>query len=90
MIERALGFKSGDRFFPFIEDAQRAELVKLFTGKIGAEALEAVASFIVAQREEVVDILTTTPDSRPKARKIHGGKKERKAKAPAAESEVSQ
>jgi hypothetical protein len=40
--------------------------------------------FIWANRDRVVDILTTKPNSRPTARKINGGKKVRKKRVVAA------
>jgi hypothetical protein len=69
-----------------LEDAQIAELVILINGHYKTappENEQAIANglcrLLVGNRSVVVDILTTTPDSRPKARKVNGGTKKRKA-----------
>lgn len=82
MIETCKAFKVGESTYPTIEAAQEAAIEELgFTGD--------VAENIVAQGAKIADILTTTPTSKPKARKVNGGTKTRKAKeavAPAAPS----
>jgi hypothetical protein len=41
------------------------------------------ASYIVANSDKFIDVLTTTETSRPAARRVNGGKKPRKAKTDA-------
>jgi hypothetical protein len=78
MIEKVSGFKVGEQFFPTIVSAQLAELMSIVPRE--------TAEVILANAEKIVDILTMKPSSLPKARKINGGRKQRKAKteAPAA------
>lgn len=84
MIERTQGWKVGKQFFTDLNDAQAAELRGLFKGEnlIEPPIAAEVAGFILSNAPKIMDVLTTTSDSRPKARKIHGGTKPRKAKAP--------
>lgn len=70
--------------FASIEEAQKYELEKLLTEfdfasqPITPETITAVATFLVIKSDRVQDILSTNEKSRPKARKINGGKKKRK------------
>jgi hypothetical protein len=41
-----------------------------------------VAAMVLEQAESTIDILTTTPNSKPSARKINGGRKPRKPRKP--------
>jgi hypothetical protein len=78
MIEKITGFKVGEQFFPTIEDAQKAELVELLSETaFNAEDTKLIAAVIVEDSEKIIDILTMKPSSRPKARKINGGRKKR-------------
>ncbi len=68
-----------------IEEAQKAALVELFD--IENQPAESrtwssleIAEQIIEKREEIMDVLTTTINSKPSARKINGGTKKRKAK----------
>lgn len=78
MIEKTQGWKVGEMFFATLAAAQAEELARVFDCPNGPD----IARKIIDHATEVRDILTTTPDSRPKARRIHGGTKPRKAKAP--------
>lgn len=77
----------GQLFFPCIEEAQRHELAEIFLEgnkleKAKPEDFEwtpdVIAKRILSQQDKIVDILTTTPKSKVKARKINGGTKRRK------------
>lgn len=76
MIEHANSFKVGDKCFLTLEEAQKFELTKLIpvdnagTVNIGPE-------WFLKNKDVIVDILTLTPNSKPKARKINGGTKVR-------------
>jgi hypothetical protein len=72
MIEFTKSFKVGDSLFTSLEQAQEHELALL----VGATA----APIILKEKERILNILTTTPNSKPKARKINGGRKPRSAK----------
>lgn len=62
-----------------LEAAQVAEIYTV-TGIIPDEPNRHVLATIVAHADEVVDVLTMTPTSKPRARAIHGGTKKRKPK----------
>ena len=85
MIEKTSAFKTSDgQTFELIEEAQKHEIELLFEGTVVSNAIgmspNSIAALLVERAEEVVDILTTGPNSLPKARKLHGGKKTRIAK----------
>ena len=61
--------------------AQSHEIGLLLSDKLLPPSAEEAIDAILKHREALVDILTTTPNSLPKARAIHGGKKPRKAKS---------
>lgn len=86
VIEFTKAFKASDGNAYFtIQEAQGAELEQLFRtlpAAIDAADLSAeVASFVVENSDKIVDILTTTESSRPKARKANGGTKKRQSKS---------
>lgn len=54
---------------------------KMFVADGPTLAKTDVAKFLVAEREKLVDILTTTEKSRPKTRAVNGGKRTRKPKS---------
>ncbi len=86
MIEPFFGFKdSKNRLHATVDLAQASEIALLLSkdadqhGKIGAE--EAAAT-IVAQKNVILDLLTTDENSRPKRRKVNGAtRKSRKSKS---------
>lgn len=84
MIEKIVGFKVGDRFLPTIEDAQRVELTSILHGlDDGATTAiaNAAADIIINNKDAVLNILTMTASSHPRARKANGAtRKPRKAK----------
>lgn len=85
MIEFTKAFKTSDgETFATIELAQRHELDLLIGDKVPDASVDEMINVLMANAEKVVDILTTKPNSRPKARKAHGGTKPRKATVDAA------
>lgn len=74
MIERTNAFKVGDKSFLTLVDAQRYELEELATQLSGGPV---VADWILANKTRILDILTTTNTSKPRARKVNGGTKRR-------------
>jgi hypothetical protein len=88
MIQFTKSYKTGDgQIFGTIEEAQHHELVLALT-KIqlpnglpskGVVSLEDVAALVLNGKDVLIDILTTTPNSKPKARSVNGGTKKRKA-----------
>lgn len=80
MIEFTRSYKTGDgQVFGTIVEAQAHELAALMkSNDLGPNGAEAVAQFLIAQKDAVIDILTMTPNSKPRARKTHGGTKIRK------------
>jgi hypothetical protein len=84
MIEFTKSYKTDDgQLFDSIDEAQIHEL-ESFLALLNAEMkgnsptkLD-VAGYILKNKGVFIDILTTTPNSKPKARSIHGGTKNRK------------
>lgn len=58
-----------------LEEAQEEELETLFSVVTDAKSAARIA---INNKDKVVDILTTTENSRPSARRINGGSKKRK------------
>jgi hypothetical protein len=84
MIERTSAFKVGDQSFLTLADAQRFELKELVKPQNHPAGLS-VGDFIdviMDNKVKILDILTTTSASKPKARKINGGAKPRKVGVP--------
>ena len=73
MIEFTKSYKTADgEVFGSIEDAQVHELCTLLG------VAKDISQSMVDHKATVIDILTTTPNSKPKARSSHGGTKNRK------------
>ena len=82
------------KLFGSIEEAQTHEISLLLRGnkkmldeinstvKLGSIDISyifpIIANYIINNRDLFLDILTTTPNSKPKARAVHGGTKNRK------------
>lgn len=77
MIEKTIGYRTGEKVFAFIEDAQREELRTLL--KLDS-SVNSIVDLMIDHSKEIVDILTTGPKSRPKARAVNGAKRIRKPK----------
>lgn len=81
-----------------LEEGQAAEIAILLSQdnalKESRIEIDDIVNCIVRNAEKIIDILTTNENSRPKARKVNGGRKARKPKesaptpasAPAAET----
>lgn len=78
MITPTKAYQTSDgKTHPTLDAAKTAEL-EIALLKPGQTCI--TAADIVAQAEKVVDILTTGPESRPRARRVNGGRKPRKPK----------
>lgn len=78
MIEFVKAFKTEDgKTHASIEEAQKHSLSVLLENV----SAEETSSFLVRNRDKVVDILTTKKSSKPRARSINGGRKNRTAKS---------
>lgn len=73
MIETCKAFKVGEQTYSTIEQAKTAAIMELGFGP-------EVSHQMVKYGAKIADILTTTPTSKPKARKVNGGTKTRKPK----------
>lgn len=78
--QRALFYFVGDKAFKDVAEAQEYDLQQLAVKNPIAvdwsqENRCQVVKWLMANATEIVDILTTTPTSRLKARKTHGGTK---------------
>jgi hypothetical protein len=84
MIEKVPSFRATNgEVFPTLEGAQKAEIRALLTPEMGEGPSDIILVAILRNSERLVDILTTSPASLPKARKVNGGTKRRKAKVEA-------
>lgn len=90
MIEFTKAFKTSDgETHASLEEAQKHELLLIYgTTASDAEAVarEHFANVVMDNSDRIVDILTTTATSKPRARKVNGGSKQRKPKTPAPEA----
>lgn len=91
MIEFTKAFKSSNgKVHTSLSDAQKSDLVEILLGfqlpqsDAAEQNAKDTAEIIVEHAEQIVDILTTTPTSKPRARKINGGSKKRQPKTQAA------
>lgn len=79
MIGKILAFTdSQGNTYGTLEAAQKAELKHLLDSEIDADV-------IIKNKDKIIDILTTTPTSKPRARKINGATRARKPKRHEAE-----
>jgi hypothetical protein len=82
MIEFTKSYKTQDgQVFGSIGEAQIHELEILFNAENGyTDSLlpNKIAHHILSNKDFLIDVLTTTPNSKPKARTTHGGTKNRK------------
>lgn len=78
----------GDKFFKTLKEAQAHDIMELTRNGVsvgeqwGEECKKDLVEWILANATPLVDILTTTPTSRAKARKTNGGAKPKAAKKP--------
>jgi hypothetical protein len=98
MIEFTKCYRTADgEVFGTIEEAQQHELSVVFkkhptlqqTGLPSEPMNDWIAEMILDEKDLVIDILTTTPNSKPKARAIHGGTKKRTPKTVITDANVS-
>lgn len=94
-----MSFKTQDgRLHDTIESAQRDELKSFIDSKFTPEDSESnaygILDVIMSNKEAIIDILTMTASSKPKARKANGGTKKRSPKKSAtgelSESEMAE
>lgn len=84
MIEFIKSFAVSDgRVFANIKQAQQEEILLVIFKDSAQDATDvqrSIAEQLVVHAEQIVDILSTTPTSKLKARALHGGRKPRKPK----------
>lgn len=84
MITRISAFTTSDgKTVATLEEAQKHELALLIAGDTGSGTRtedDEVIDKILANKDKVIDILTTTPRSKAKARSVNGGRKNRTPK----------
>jgi len=90
MIEHVKSFKTSDgTIHSSIAGAQAHELGTFLNGKIditGQEPTMDIAKVLVEHKEKIVDLLTLSATSRPKARKANGATKKRSEKTNAGQA----
>lgn len=80
MIERTSAFKVGEKTFATLTEAQAHELGSLlFDEDCGNADSAAICNRILAHAEKVIDILSTKPTSKVRARKLNGATRKRKS-----------
>lgn len=94
MITKIMSFQTSDgEIHASIEKAQNHVLEKILMSKGTADSAK-IASIILENKDEVIDCLTMTASSKPKARKVNGGTKKRSPKKSAtgelSESEMAE
>ena len=78
MISPTKAYNCNGILYPSLEEAQVAELADLIRGDdANIQNAPQVAKRLLESSKQVIDILTTTEKSRPRARSVHGGKKKR-------------
>ena len=85
MIKFTKSYETDDgQLFGSIEEAQIHEIENIFIKDLSLKdpfsTAKEAAYVIVKHKTVVIDALTTTPNSKPKARKINGGTKTRTSK----------
>lgn len=82
MIEFTKAYKAAGAIYDTLEEAQAAELVQLLKPNDTQTVITPVyaAKVILENAKLVIGILTTTKDSRPRARAENGGTKKHKPK----------
>jgi len=71
--QRQLFYFVNETPYASLEEAQKADLVALMDGVFPYPQHQSpIADWLLANKEAIVDTLTTTPRSRLKARKAHG------------------
>jgi hypothetical protein len=80
MIEFTKSYKTADgQVFGSIELAQLHEIETLLGGvEDDTNSLANISKHLLKNKDILIDVLTTTPNSKPKARSSHGGTKTRK------------
>ena len=80
--QKSLFYYVGDEVFPSLEEAQKCDLKKLIPEDLADGATpDLLVGWLLDNSLAIVDILTTTPRSRSRARKANGAKRAKKAKA---------
>jgi hypothetical protein len=75
MITKQTSFSTGDRLFHTIEEAQQHELESFLDEAkfdLSKSSANSVASFLISNKEKVVDCLTMKASSKPKLRRANG------------------
>ena len=78
--QKCLWYFVGDKAFKSLGEAQKCDLLKLMPSVAVNPTNDQFADWLLANKFAVTDILTTTPTSRLKARKLHGGVRKKKVK----------
>lgn len=79
--QRCLFYQVGEKFFKTLQEAQAHDIMELTVNGVsvgeqwGEDCKKDLVEWIMANAVPLVDILTTTPTSRAKARKTNGGTK---------------
>lgn len=82
MIEFTKSYKVGDRIFSSITEAQAEELTSLLGESIiSGQAVHNTVQTIIAHSDAIINILSTSASSRPKARKANGATRSKRIRA---------
>lgn len=75
--QRQLFYFVGDTPYKDLADAQKADLMSIMPEWTPGNK-QTTADWLLAQKDAIVDTLTTSPRSRLRARKLHGAKRKTK------------
>lgn len=81
--QRQLFYFVGDQPYASLGEAQKVDLIQMMPGDLCDPSevpavKDRIAAWMLNHAKEIVDTLTTTPKSRLRARKLHGGIKKKK------------
>ena len=80
--QKCLWYFVGAEAFKSLEEAQKCDLKKLIPPELKISPMDEtlITNWLLENKAAIVDVLTTTPNSRLKARKLHGGARKKKVK----------
>lgn len=79
--QKQLFYFVGDKPYASLEEAQKVDLMAMMpiSDGPGSWSNECIADWMLKHSQEIVDTLTTTPRSRLRGRKLHGGTRKPRA-----------
>jgi len=83
MIEKTNAYRVGDKTFGTLEEAQAHELVQVIAPIVQETVMQRkAAEALIADKANVINILTMGPRAKPRARKANGATRKPRATQP--------